>query len=199
MSSTTRRATLAGAGALVIGTVAAVTLLRKPRVPVQVIHTPVADKTIALQPVTALKPTDPPAPPADAIFTDAAGTPHRIADFAGKGLVVNCWATWCLPCVAEMPALQALAQKVAGDNILVLALSSDRGGADVVRKFYAAHDITALPIWLDPKAAASGAWGVAGLPTTLIIDRQGRERGRFEGAVDWAADATVSKIRQLVG
>jgi thiol-disulfide isomerase/thioredoxin len=197
MSSTTRRVALAGAGALVVGTVAAVTLLRKPHVPV--IHTPVPDEMITLQPVTALKPADPPATPPEATFTDDAGTPHRIADFAGKGLIVNCWATWCLPCVAEMPALQALAQKVAGDKILVLPLSSDRGGADVVRKFYANHGITGLPVWLDPKAAASGAWGVAGLPTTLIIDRQGRERGRFEGAVDWAADATVAKIRQLVG
>ena len=98
-----------------------------------------------------------------------------------------------------MPALQALAGKVAEDNILVLPLSSDRGGADVVRKFYAAHGITALPVWLDPKGAASEAWGARGLPTTLIIDRQGREQGRFEGAVDWSADATVARLRQLVG
>ena len=83
MSSTTRRAALAGAGALVVGTVAAVTLLRKPRVPV--IHTPVPHEMVTLQPVTALKPTNPPAPPPEATFTDDAGTPHQFADFVGKG------------------------------------------------------------------------------------------------------------------
>jgi thiol-disulfide isomerase/thioredoxin len=197
MSSTTRRAALAGAGALVVGTVAASVFLRKP--PAPVIHTPSDDEAIALQPVSALQPTTPPAPPPAATFTDAAGASHSLADFAGKGLVVNCWATWCAPCVAEMPALQALAGKVAEDNILVLPLSSDRGGADVVRKFYAAHGITDLPVWLDPKGAASEAWGARGLPTTLIIDRQGREQGRFEGAVDWSADATVARLRQLMG
>jgi thiol-disulfide isomerase/thioredoxin len=197
MSSPTRRAALAGAGALAVATVAAVTLLRKP--PAPIIHTPIPEPPIALQPVTAMKPTVPPAPPPPASFTDAAGAVHRIADFAGKGLVVNCWATWCTPCVAEMPDLQVLARKVAADNILVLPLSSDRGGAEVVRTFYASHGITDLPIWLDPKSAAVGAWGIEGLPTTLIIDRQGREQGRFEGAVDWAADATVARIRQLVG
>ncbi len=194
--ATTRRTALAGVGVLAVGTVAAVTLTRKPP---PVIHTPAAEAPIALQPASALQPTDPPVAPAAASFTDAAGAVHRIADFAGKGLVVNCWATWCVPCVAEMPALQAFARKVAGDNILVLPLSSDRGGAEVVRGFYAAHGITDLPVWLDPKAEASGAWGARGLPTTLVIDRQGRERGRFEGAVDWAADATVARIRELVG
>jgi thiol-disulfide isomerase/thioredoxin len=182
---------------LVVGTVAATVLLRKP--PAPVIHTLLPDEAIALQPVSALQPTTPPAPPAAATFTDATGTSHSLADFAGEGLIVNCWATWCAPCVAEMPALQALARKVAEDNILVLPLSSDRGGVDVVRKFYAAHGIADLPVWLDPKAAASEAWGVRGLPTTLIIDRQGREQGRFEGAVDWSADATVARLRQLVG
>ena len=202
MSSPTRRATLAGAGALAVATVAAAMLLRKPAGPVShtpVIHTPIAEPTIELQPVSVMKPTIPPAPPPPVTFTDAAGTVHRIADFAGKGLVVNFWATWCPPCVAEMPALQDLARKVAGDHILVLPLSSDRGGAAMVRAFYASHGITALPIWLDPKSAAGGAWGIAGLPTTLIIDRQGREQGRFEGAVDWAADATVARLRSLIG
>ena len=198
MHPTTRRATLAAAGALAAGTLAAVTLLRKPEGPE--IHTPVAtDDSVKLQAMSVMIPTDPPAPPPAVAFDDVDGVAHRLADFAGKGLVVNLWATWCVPCVAEMPALQDLARKIAAQAILVLPLSSDRGGAAVVRKFYAAHGIDALPIWLDPKGEAARSFGARGLPTTLIIDRQGREVGRLEGAVDWATAAALTEIPRLVG
>ena len=83
---------------------------------------------------------------------------ERLAEFAGQGLVVNLWATWCVPCVAEMPALQAMARALAGDRIRVLALSSDRGGAAVVRKFYTENRIDGLDLWLDPKGEAARAW-----------------------------------------
>jgi len=198
MHATTRRAALAATGSLALATLAAVTLLRKPQAPE--IHTPVADdEAVRLRPIATMVPTDPPTPPPEAQFLDAGGAAHQLADFAGKGLVVNLWATWCVPCVAEMPALQELARKVAAQGILVLPLSSDRGGAAVVQKFYAAHQIESLPIWLDPKGEVARAWGARGLPTTLIIDRRGREVGRLEGAVDWASDATFVELRRLVG
>jgi thiol-disulfide isomerase/thioredoxin len=203
MHAMTRRVALAStgalaAGALAGGTLAAVTLWRKP--PPPVIHTQVADaEARQMRDITTMMPTDPPVAPAAAQFTDADGAVHHLSDFVGKGLVVNMWATWCAPCVEEMPDLQVLARKVAAQGILVLPLSSDRGGAEAVRKFYAAHGIDALPIWLDPKGEAQRAWGARGLPTTLIIDRQGREVGRLEGAVDWAADAAVAEIPRLVG
>jgi hypothetical protein len=98
-----------------------------------------------------------------------------------------------------MPELQELAHKVAGDGILVLPLSSDRGGAEVVRRFYAAHRLDGLPVLLDPRGEAGRAWGVRGLPTTIVIDRQGRERGRVEGAIDWASAATIAELRRMVG
>ena len=198
MQSTTRRAVLAATGALAAATLAAVALLRKP--PPPEIHTPVVTgEGERLQAFSTLVPTDPPRKPADAGFLDAAGAVHHLDDFAGKGLVVNLWATWCAPCVAEMPALQVLARKVTAQGILVLPLSSDRGGAKVVKAFYDAHGIDALPIWLDPKGEAARTWGARGLPTTLIIDRQGREVGRLEGAVDWAAGATLAGLQPLVG
>jgi hypothetical protein len=69
----------------------------------------------------------------------------------------------------------------------------------VVRKFYAEHGVQSLGVWLDPKGEAARAWGARGLPTTLIIDRQGREAARLEGALDWAAPATLAAVRRLVG
>ncbi len=193
-----RRALLAMAGTLAAaGTVAAATALRKPDRPEVATLVPTAAPDLA--PIGTLMPIDPPRAPAEARFLDAEGTPHQLADFRGKGLIVNLWATWCVPCVAEMPALQAAAGKLADDGILVLPLSSDRGGAAVVRAFYEAHKLTALPIWLDPKGEAARAWGARGLPTSLIIDRQGLERGRLEGGIAWASEDALATVRRLVG
>ncbi len=196
MLITTRRAALMAAGALAAGTLAATTLLRKPASPEIATLTP--EPEVRLQSFASLVPTTPPAPPPEAGFTDADGTMRHLSDFAGKGVVVNLWATWCVPCVAEMPALQAMAAALATDGIVVLPLSSDRGGAEVVRRFYVGHGVTTLPIWLDPKGELARAWGARGLPTTIIIDRQGRERGRLEGAVDWAAADALAGIKRLV-
>ncbi|MFQ3623633.1 MAG: TlpA disulfide reductase family protein [Acetobacteraceae bacterium] len=133
-----------------------------------------------------------------ATFLDVAGAVKRLSDFVGRGLVVNLWATWCPPCVEEMPSLERLAVAVAPDRIEVLALSQDRGGAEVVRSFYARLGIRRLEIWLDPRGAASRAWGARGLPTTLIIDRAGLEAARLEGAAAWDDPAMIGRIRGLV-
>lgn len=200
MQVTRRHAIWAGACAVAAGTVAGVALLRKPDAPV--IHTPVAPPGpvgVRLHDIGDMIAKNPPAAPPETAFIGPEGGRKTLADYAGKGLVVNLWATWCAPCVAEMPALQALAKDVAKDGILVLPLSSDIGGEAAVKKFYAAHGITALPVMLDPKGVTARAWGARGLPTTLIIDRKGREQGRLEGAVDWTQPATLAAIRRLVG
>jgi len=202
MKETTRRLLLAAGSVAAVGTVAAVALLRKPDGPM--VHTLVSGAVPGAQPVKVgtiaqMTRAEPPRAPAEASFQDETGTLRRLGDYAGKGLVVNLWATWCVPCVAEMPELQELAHKVTGDGILVLPLSSDRGGAEVVRRFYATHRIAGLPVLLDPRGEAARAWGSRGLPTTIVIDRQGREQGRVEGAIDWASDATIAELRRLVG
>jgi thiol-disulfide isomerase/thioredoxin len=131
-------------------------------------------------------------------FTNSEGRPHGMADFAGRGLVINLWATWCPPCVAEMPALDRLAATLERENIQVLPLSSDRGGVDVVRAFYERTGLRTLRIWLDPRGAAARALGARGLPTTVIVDRGGRERARLEGDAAWDAPEFVAAIRRLV-
>jgi thiol-disulfide isomerase/thioredoxin len=147
----------------------------------------------------ALKLVNPPVRPAPITFLAADGTPHALTEFLGHGMVINFWATWCAPCVSEMPALSALSRALAPQDIAVLPLSSDRGGAKVVRAFFDAHDITGLPILLDPKGAAADAWNVDGIPTTLIIDRNGMERARLEGAADWSTPEAAALVRRLVG
>ncbi len=178
-----RRTLLAAAG----GTLAAVACPRKPLA---------AENLPSLARV--LRPVSPPEAVPETPFLDAAGAPHRLGDFKGRGMVVNLWATWCAPCVAEMPSLQALSVALAPDDIAVLPLSSDRGGAATVQTWFDGHAITALPVLLDPKGALARAVSARGVPTTLIVDRGGQVVARLEGPADWAATDAQALIRKLV-
>jgi hypothetical protein len=97
-----------------------------------------------------------------------------------------------------MPALDRAQAALAAEGITVLALSSDRGGRAQVEPFYRERGIRQLGLWLDPRGAAGRALGVRGLPTTIIVDRQGRERARLEGAAEWDQPAMLAAIRRLV-
>jgi thiol-disulfide isomerase/thioredoxin len=129
---------------------------------------------------------------------DSDGGEVEPGSFLGQGVVLNFWATWCPPCVEEMPALDRLHAALANDRITVVAASQDRGGAAVVRAFYERLRLRGLPIWLDPRGAAGRAFGVRGLPTTVILDREGRERARLEGAAAWDAPAAIAELRRLI-
>lgn len=136
--------------------------------------------------------------PAPAVsFTSRDGKAMTLADFRGRMLLVNLWATWCGPCVKEMPSLQSL-QADFGPDLTILAISQDRGGATVVDAFVAKHGLDRLSIYLDPKAEASQVFAVAGLPTSFLIDRDGRILGRLEGAADWTAPKLVALLRRYV-
>ena len=139
----------------------------------------------------------PPQDPPDAVFVGGDGSTHSLAEFKGRGMVVNMWATWCAPCVAEMPSLEVLAKALAPQDIAVLPLSSDRGGAEVVLAWYQAHGIAGLPVLLDPKGALARAFKANGIPTTVIIDTAGQVVARLEGAADWASPEAQTLIRKL--
>ena len=145
----------------------------------------------------ALDLLSPPVAAPDIGFTAADGSQHRLKDFAGHGMVINLWATWCAPCIAEMPALAALSKALAPDDIAVLPLSSDHGGASVVAAFFQQHGISGLPVLLDPHSAAAHAFGVQGIPTSVIIDKEGRERARLEGSADWSTPGAIKAVRKL--
>ena len=142
-----------------------------------------------------LKPAGDPAPAIEFLTSD--GRSQSLQDYRGFGVVLNFWATWCVPCVAEMPALAKLSALVGDAQVLVLPLSSDRGGAAAVSKYFAEKGIEGLPVLLDPRGAASRAFGTRGIPTTILIDAQGRERGRLEGAADWTDPEAVLAVRSL--
>lgn len=120
---------------------------------------------------------------------------QNLVDFRGRGLVVNFWATWCPPCVKEMPALERLRAAVADDGIEVLAISADREGAAIVRQFYARNAITGLAVLIDRMGALGRALSVAGLPTTVLIDASGREVGRVLGIAEWDDPETIAFVR----
>ena len=126
-----------------------------------------------------------PRPVPDLAFEDGEGRKRTLADFRGKTVLLNVWATWCVPCREEMPALDRLQQKLGGPGFEVLALSIDAGGAAAVRHFFEVTGIRSLGIYIDPSTAAMSALGIVGIPTTLLLDRDGREIGRRTGPVPW--------------
>ncbi|MDP3592724.1 TlpA disulfide reductase family protein [Phenylobacterium sp.] len=131
-------------------------------------------------------------------FQDPTGAPKRIADFKGKVTVVNLWATWCGPCVIEMPTLAKLAADYQGKPVEIVAISVDRpDDADKARAFIAKH--APLAFYHDPKMALPFAFKptASGMPTTIIYGADGVERGRLAGGADWGgkdAKALIDKV-----
>jgi thiol-disulfide isomerase/thioredoxin len=139
-----------------------------------------------------------PRPAPEVTFTDIDGKPVGFADFRGTPVVVNLWATWCQPCLREMPSLERLQKKLAG-RLIVAAISQDRGGEQVVRPFLARLGLDKVKIYLDPRSEVGKAFGVRGLPTSIVLDPEGREVGRVEGATEWDAEELLTVLAPLMG
>ena len=137
------------------------------------------------------------AAPAAYTFFDADGKPHTIADFKGKVVVMNLWASWCGPCKVEMPTLAKLQRDYAGKPVIVVAISIDKPDAlQAAKSFFA--DQAPLAFYNDPEAKLPWALkpAAAGMPTTLILGKDGLERGRVSGDADWSgvgARAVIDK------
>jgi thiol-disulfide isomerase/thioredoxin len=130
-------------------------------------------------------------------LTDVAGSAIELSDFHGKLVVLNLWATWCEPCLREMPSLDRL-QSHFGERIAVLAVSEDRGGAKAVAPFIAKLDLKSAKVYLDPKSEVGRAFDVQGLPTSFLIDHDGKVVGRVEGAADWDSPKMLAVIEPFV-
>ncbi len=121
-----------------------------------------------------------------ATLLDPAGRELNLAAMQGQPVLVNLWATWCAPCVVEMPLLDTLAVEYEG-RMRVIAVSQDRQGADKVEPFFAARDFKALEPWLDPAGTLGDALAADGLPLTVLYDADGTEIWRVAGDYDWAS------------
>lgn len=147
---------------------------------------------------TLLRPIDP-APNATIYTLD--GTTADLSGFRGRVIVLNFWASWCVPCIYEMPLLDRLAAKSDPNRLAVIAVSIDRGGAAAVAPFLKAHGLTHLAIYLDPDQhlgsfasdqIAVGALPLWGLPITYIVDKQGEVLGYLTGAANWDSPESQS-------
>jgi len=136
-------------------------------------------------------------PAPELAFTTLGGEARRLKDFRGQTVLVNLWATWCGPCVEEMPSLDRL-QKKLGPSLTIIALSEDRRGAALVDPFLARIGINALSVYLDPGNAALPAFGVEGLPTSFLIDPDGRLLGKLEGAAQWDSPSMLTLLRRYL-
>ncbi|MCW5645671.1 MAG: TlpA family protein disulfide reductase [Sphingopyxis sp.] len=129
-----------------------------------------------------------------AAFTGPDDAPVTLAAFKGKPLLVNLWATWCAPCVAEMPTLDALAAK-SGDAMAVIAVAQDLQGAEVVDPWFQKAGLKALQPYLDPENGLLDAANSA-LPTSIFYDAEGRELWRVVGAIDWQGDEAKALLAE---
>ncbi len=128
---------------------------------------------------------DPPVPAPLETFAALDGARVRLADFKGRVVVLNFWATWCAPCIREMPSLDRLQAALGDRGLAVLAVSIDRGGAKVILPVAKRLGLEHLGLYHDDKGALFQAFGVTGLPTTFLIDRQGGTVGAYPGAAEW--------------
>ena len=140
-------------------------------------------------------PERPPLHPTEII--DQSGAPFSLNRLAGRTALINLWATWCGPCVKELPALNRLAALLPRDRFEIVALSQDKGGIAVARPFLEKHNIRNLNLYADPSGRLYRNIGAKGLPTTLVVSPDGRLIGRIEGAIDWDAPEVTNYLNAL--
>lgn len=133
-------------------------------------------------------------PPTPIAFTDSQGRAMGLDDWKGKVVLVNLWATWCPPCIAEMPDLDALQGKLGGKDFMVAAISLDRGGKAIVERWFAQAGITNLAIHNANPADFPGAL----LPTSILLDKQGRVAWTGSGIYAWTEAEAVDAIKAVI-
>lgn len=124
-------------------------------------------------------------PAPDFAFLDPDGGEKTLKDFAGKPLLVNLWATWCAPCIAEMPTLDRVAAAYGPKGLAVLTISQDNQGLKAAKPFFEKHPLPHLKGWADPETNFGFHYATGLLPTTVIYDARGKEMVRVIGAMDW--------------
>jgi thiol-disulfide isomerase/thioredoxin len=134
----------------------------------------------------------------DIEFKDKHGKELRLSNFKGRVVLLNIWATWCIPCRREMPMLDRLEAKLGSKDFEVIALSIDRAGPPAVESFYKELQIKQLKLYIDQSSVVTRKLAIVGIPTTLLVDREGRELWRVAGEAEWDSDEWVRRIRNAI-
>lgn len=132
-----------------------------------------------------------PEPLPEVVFVDGTGKERTLKDWRGKVVLLNLWATWCVPCRKEMPGLDRLQAELGSDQFEVVAVSSDKTGIDGARKFLGQVKSEKLAVYADATVRITSTLRAIGMPATILIDREGREIGRLVGPAEW--DSTDAK------
>ncbi|PJJ85487.1 thiol-disulfide isomerase/thioredoxin [Brevirhabdus pacifica] len=131
-------------------------------------------------------------------FNDPDGKAMTLEDLRGKTILLNIWATWCPPCVKEMPTLDALQKRLGDDDFQVVILSIDKAKPEVVQAFLDKLGVTELAAYQDDTMLSLSALQGGGLPVTLLIDPEGREIGRLEGPAEWDSEEMIEFIESKI-
>ncbi len=134
----------------------------------------------------------------DFTFYNKDGKELRLSDYKGNVILLNLWATWCAPCVAEMPSLDKLKELMANEKVQVIAVSVGKDNVDKIKLFYKKHEITNLEIFHDKDKTIYNTIRFHGLPTSILIDKEGNEIGRLNGDANWSSDEAVSFINSYL-
>lgn len=161
---------------------------------------PSAAKTSPTAPLAAFVYSKSPTELADITFQNDQAQPIKLSDFRGRVIVLNLWATWCAPCREEMPSFDRLQRDLGSDKFEVVALSLDRAGAEASKKFLQEVKAEHLKLYVDPTGKQGFPLKLIGMPTTILIDKQGREIGRLTGPAEWdTPDAKKMIEKALAG
>lgn len=134
----------------------------------------------------------------DETFTDPSGATYTLADFQGKYVLVNFWATWCAPCRKEMPMLAELQTNLGGDTFEVVTIATGRNPQPAIDRFFDEIGVDNLPKFLDPRSSLARDMGVLGLPITLILDPNGNEIARMRGDAEWNSESAYAVLDALL-
>lgn len=131
-------------------------------------------------------------------FYDVDNRQRSLADFHGKYVLVNVWATWCTPCIAELPALGGLRRDMADDRFEVIAVALDAGAPAMLLNFFQRHGVQGLDVYMDRNRVALKVLKFTGVPTTILVDPAGREIGRINGYKDWSTPEAKNMIKRHI-
>jgi thiol-disulfide isomerase/thioredoxin len=134
----------------------------------------------------------------DVTFAGPDGGEKKLSDRKGKVVLLNLWATWCIPCREEMPMLDKLEAELGGKDFEVVAINTERGGADKAKRFLADTGVKHLRLYTDPTGKLFSTVKAVGMPTTLLIDSEGKEMGRLVGPADWDSPEALALIKKAI-